>query len=236
MAFSLVTWWSSFMWLTMYFFEENILLQSVHCQAACPADSLFAAPGFTVSRILTVSAGTWSDGVGPKNKRGAITHVNQVVGSSVVFWKYWVEGVSPLVLVVSAHMDSQRVSWRKHFLAEGARVSYGGVFVVLWLKVAKHLVPAWSSELAQGTGENLPFRVAHNVRNNLLFPCSDQVCNRIAWKNCILIFAMIATTRFISPQNMKQLFASFPTVTECHINGSCQLDSAECMRIKSHLH
>ena len=74
MAFSLVTWWSSFMWLTMYFFEENILLQSVHCHAACPADSLFPAdpPDFTVSRILTVSAGTRTAGCEPKNKRRAI--------------------------------------------------------------------------------------------------------------------------------------------------------------------
>ena len=59
------------MWLTIYFFEENILLQSVHCQAACPAaDSLFGAdPGFTVSRILTVSAGMWTTGAGPKKKQ-----------------------------------------------------------------------------------------------------------------------------------------------------------------------
>ena len=32
-AFCLVTWWSSFMCITMYFLDKNILLQIVHCHA-----------------------------------------------------------------------------------------------------------------------------------------------------------------------------------------------------------
>ena len=75
------------MWLTMYFFEENILLQSVHCQAACPAaDSLFGAgPGFTVSRILTVSAGMRTTGAGPKKKTRART---RELGVSALQWSF----------------------------------------------------------------------------------------------------------------------------------------------------
>ena len=58
------------MWLTIYFFEENILLQRVHCHADCPVDGslLAGALGVTVSRIFIVSAGTFGAGAGPKKK------------------------------------------------------------------------------------------------------------------------------------------------------------------------
>ena len=58
------------MWLTIYFFEENILLQRVHCHAACPVDGslLAGALGVTDSRIFIVSAGTFGAGAGPKKK------------------------------------------------------------------------------------------------------------------------------------------------------------------------
>ena len=84
------------------------------------------------------------------------------------------------MLVVPAHVDPEGVPAGELLLAERAGVGDGRVFEVLRLYMAKDLVPARSSELTQGTCENLSFRVAHNVRNDLLFPCSNQVCNQIA--------------------------------------------------------
>jgi len=76
------------------------------------------------------------------------------------------------MLVVPAHVDPEGVPAGQLLLAERAGVGDGRVFEVLRLYVAKDLVPAGGSKLADGTGEGLLLRVLHYVGHNLGLPGS----------------------------------------------------------------
>lgn len=90
-----------------------------------------------------------------------------------LFWKYWVFSFSS---VSSAHVSSKSIPWCQWFWAIWTIVWNVWVLEMLWLNMAKHLVPAWATKLANDAEKSAPLGgIFHYLWSYLFIPQSEQV-------------------------------------------------------------